>query len=250
MTKSVFLAGLLAIVAWGVAAADQPDAAAILDAAIKAHGGEAALGKIVGFYVKLKISPVQSAQSDTWYYEEWFERDKERDLSFDKSLVPLNTEVVNGNDGWSQDWGQPTDTMNADTLSSRQEGIHENFVTTNLVALKGKEYKLSILPEIEIGGRKANGILVECEKRVPLKFYFDKETHLLAELRNKIKDVEPDKTTDHDQQCIYSDYRDVQGTRQPFKMEVLWDGAKTSDMFASQQKISEKPFDKRLFEKP
>ena len=47
-----------------------------------------------------------------------------------------------------------------------------------------------------------------------------------------------------------SDYRNVQETKQAFKVEVFWDGVKVSDLLISEMKLHEKPLDEKLFSKP
>jgi hypothetical protein len=117
-----------------------------------------------------------------------------------------------------------------------------------LFPLKEKEYNLSVLDETEIGGRKAVGILVENKKHDPIKLFFDKENHLLVKCQQKYKNIDDRKV--YDQECILSDYRDVQGTKQPFKIEVLSDKAAVLDLGVTEMKLSDKPLDQKLFTKP
>jgi hypothetical protein len=54
----------------------------------------------------------------------------------------------------------------------------------------------------------------------------------------------------YDVQCIVSDYRSVQDTKQSFKMEIPWDKETVFDVVMTELKLSEKPLDEKLFVKP
>lgn len=248
----LFLGIAILIAARGgvVRADDQSDATAILDAAINAHGGEAALGKFVGYYGKDKATSDDNGTTSVTFYESWFTPDKERTVTFDRDNVRTEIEVVTGAEGWTSTLDGSAEKMGAELLTSKQDMIYMSWVTTTFVPLKGKQYTLSVLDETDVAGHKAVGILVRREKHVPLKLYFDKETHLLAKLQCKVKDVEPGKTTEYDQECIFSDYRDLQGTKQPFKFEQILDGAKVGDYVIQELKLYDKPLDEKLFVKP
>lgn len=229
--------------------ADQPaDATAILDAAIKAAGGDK-LAAVKDDYAIAKITFTENGMTSVSFMEAWFEEHRERTLMFDQDHAPTETDVVNGSEGWTQGFGAPTETMSPAMLASQQDLIYASWAT-NLVPLKGSEYKLSTLDEIDVNGKRAVGLLVEREKFPALKMYFDKQTYLLAKLVDKFTEVEPDKTTVHDQECVYSDYRDCDGIQGPFKLDVSWDGKKVGVYELQKQIYFDKPQSDKLFEKP
>jgi hypothetical protein len=113
--------------------------------------------------------------------------------------------------------------------------------------MKAKEFRLTFLDETSVAGRKAAGILVMHDGHPTFKLYFDKETHLLVKGQaketfygGKVRDVE----------CLFSDYRDVQGIKQPFAIETFLDGTKDSDEQFIEMKLFDKPLDEKLFSKP
>jgi hypothetical protein len=227
---------------------DQADAKVILDAAIKATGGEAALEKPVAFYFKFK--EVQyDGDKKTLTTGEWFLQghDQERAVSFDEDGKTTEIVVLNGKDGWSKEADQPAERLSDEQLEYQQEMVFLNWVTM-LAPLKGKEFRLATSDETTVGDRKAVGITVTQEKHRPVTLYFDKESHLLVKWKRKLKD--PDTSKEVDEECVFSDFRDVQGTKQPFKAEVTWDGAKVMDLTVTEAKLHEKPLDDKLFEKP
>jgi hypothetical protein len=233
----------------GLAQADeQSDATAILDAAIKAHGGEAALGKPVGFYGKLKGTEYEKDANTPISDEMYVTSAKQRIVTLDSDGKAAEIEVVNGKEGWVKEGDMPTEKMTDDQLKSGQDSVYQNWTTTVFLPLKEKEFRLSMLPEADVAGHKAVGILVRDEKHTPMKLYFDKETHLLAKLQSKAKDTDSGK--EYDVEVIYSDYRDVQETKQPFALVVNRDGVKNFEYDVTEMKLTDKPMDASLFEKP
>jgi hypothetical protein len=80
------------------------------------------------------------------------------------------------------------------------------------------------------------------------QLYFDKETHLLVKHQRNFKNVEAGK--DFVEDSLFSDYRTVQVTKQPFTAETSWDGQKISNLSITKMKLYEGPLDETLFSKP
>jgi hypothetical protein len=250
MCKMLFGAVVLAVSLGGIARADdRADATAILDEAIKAQGGEAALGKAVGLYFKVKGTAYDDDMQRTRLSFEWFIQgyDKERTVSFDGDDKVTEVEAINGKEGWTKYGDRATEKLSSEQLESRRDEIYLNWVTM-LVPLKAKGFRLSPLAETSIAGRKAVGILVVQDKHDRISLYFDKNTHLLMKYERKYNNVAVGKVVD--EECVYSDYRNLQETKQPFKMEVFWDGKKVYDLRILEMKLHEKPLDDGLFSKP
>ncbi len=242
-------ASLLSILAaCATARADQrADATAIVDAAIKAAGGDK-VANLKDYHFIAKDTSTQNGTTQIIYTDAWYEEHRERTITFDQDHIPTQIEVVNGDGGWTRDNGE-THPMDEKSLAATREVIFDGWVT-NVGPLKSKDYKLSVLDEIDVNGRKAVGLLVEHEKFQPVKLYFDKQTSLLAKLVNKYTDVEADKTTVYNQECIYSDYRDAGGVKTAFRLDVTWDGKKVSTFEIQKQTFFVKPQNDELFEKP
>jgi len=248
--RTIFFATMVLVASLaGLAIADDQSAArAILDEAIKAHGGEAALGKIVGLQCKVKGDLYEGDKKVPASFDWCFEgTDKMRTVSFDEKNKIDEIEVVNGKDGWVKDDQQPTVNLSAEQVVSEHEIIYVSWAT-NFVPLKEREFRLSVLDETTVAGRKVVGILIAHDRHEPLKLYFDKESYLLAKYRRKFKNIESGK--DVDEECLYSNYRTVQGTKQPFESETSWDGVKVSHFLISEIKLYDKPLDEKLFSKP
>jgi hypothetical protein len=227
---------------------DAADARAILDEAIKAAGGEAALGKFVAMYYKVKGTAYDGDMKMPQSFE-WFLQgdDKETSIEYDENDKVTDVEVVNGKEGWTKDSSRVTLEMSKEQIAARREVIYLNWVMM-LVPLKDQSYHLSTLGETNVAGRKAVDILIRHDKHDPLKLYFDKETYLLLKYQRKFNDADAGK--EFNEECVYSDYRTVQGTQAPFKVETTWDGIKINDLKIVEMKLYDKPLDEKLFSKP
>ena len=239
------LAAALSVVA---IADDQSAARAVIDASIEAQGGEAVCKQIVATYYDGKGFGYQGDAKTPIHNQWYFQKDEEmRWLSLNQDGKIEELEVVHGKDGWVKDGDQATEEMSKDQLKSHQDLLYANWEMM-LVPLKSQEFRLSLLDEINVNGRKAVGVLVSHDGHDPLKLYFDKENHLLVKYERKYKNVDEGKVIV--EETTLWDYRDVQKTKQPFKFEVFWDGAKVEDLSASAIKLYEQPLDEKLFSKP
>jgi hypothetical protein len=249
MCRILIATAVLSLTFVGLAHADdQADAKAILDAGIKAQGGEALLSKFTAVHCKTKGNWHDGDKKIPVSYESFFDgSDKGRILSFDEDEKLTSIEVINGKEAWEKDGDQETETLSGEKLASRRENQYVNWVTM-LFPLSAKEYHLSVLDETDVGGRKAVGILVKHEKHDPVKLFFDKENHLFVKYQHKNKNVDDGKV--YDEECVVSDYRDVQDTKVPFKVEVLWDKETVFDFVVTEFKFYDRPLDEKLFVKP
>ena len=99
-----------------------------------------------------------------------------------------------------------------------------------------------------VAGRKAEGILIAHDKHRPLRFYFDKATHLLVKCERTLKKSESEN--EGTEETVWSDFREIQGTKQAMKASILWDGVEVSDAKTTELKFYEKSLDAKLFARP
>ncbi len=154
--------------------------------------------------------------------------------------------VVNGREAWSKYNDQPASDI-SDTLDSWREAVYSEWATM-LVPLLHDEFRLSILDEITVAGHKAEGIRIAHDKHGPLKFYFDKDTHLLVKRQRTRKKL--GAVYEGTEETVWSDFHEVQGTKQAMKDLVLFDGVAASQGETTELKFFEKPLDEKLFAKP
>ena len=227
---------------------NEADARKVLDEAIKAHGGEVALGKIVGMRIEAKgrghLGELQARVSVEQYTQG---PDKIRTIAFNEDAHFVQVEVINDKIGWWKNADLPIETLERGRLEVFREYEFTNWAIT-LTPLKGNGFRLIPHGEMSVNGRPAVGILALHDKHNPLELYFDKETHLLVEYQRRVIDPETGKEIQDVQS--FSDYRNVQGTMQPFKVQSFTDGEKTFDIVVSDVKLYDQPFDEKVFAKP
>jgi hypothetical protein len=239
----------LALLLPRIAAADeQAEARAILENAIKAHGGEAVLRKIVAGRTKVNGTSYDGIKRNPFSYESTTQGfDKMRIVSFDDNGKTESIEVVNGKEGWFKEGDHQTEAMSEAQLKSRLEDIYLDWISS-FVPLRRAEFRLSPLKEMTVGERKAIGILVHHEKHDDIKLYFDRESHLFVKYERRFNNV--DAGTVVNEHTIESDYRAVQGVKLPFKFETYWGGVMACEGTFKSVELFDKPLGKELFAKP
>jgi hypothetical protein len=249
MCKIILSAGAMGFLLCGLAKADdQANAIVILDEGIKAQGGEATLSKFTANHTKFKGAWYGGGTKSPLHCESFADgSDKGRTVTLSEDNKMSQVEVINGTDGWTKDGDQDTKKLSGKQLDSRREFQYVIWATT-LVPLKAREFHLSVLDETDVGGRRAVPILVKHPKHDPLKLYFDKQTRLFVKYQRRFKN--PTDGKEYDEECVVSDYRTVQETRQAFKFEIFWDKAKVADFVATDIRLYDTPLDEKLFEKP
>lgn len=165
--------------------ADAPDTAqAVLDAAIKAQGGEAALVKAQTARRKATGVQIQAGREVPFTSEDVLSLpDRFRmDFTLDKRYRFIN--VIDGTKGWTQIGGGPVLDLSAPRLKEFREEMYVWWIAT-LAPLKKGGFELTLLPEIKVGGKPAVGIKVASKGHGEVKLYFDKGAHLLVKVERR-----------------------------------------------------------------
>jgi hypothetical protein len=244
------LAAVLAMAMSGLARADeQADAKAILETAIKAQGSDEAVGKFTGIYFKAKGKTLD--EDNKWVpilYESYMQgNNKMRTVNYDVQNKVESIDVLNGKEGWTKEKDKAAEALNGEQIKQRLEMNYLSWATM-LVPLRAPEYRLFLLNEIDVAGKKAEGILIHHDGHEPVKLYFDKDSHLLVKYEFHYKNA--DVGQEVDETCVFSDYKTVQDVKQPMKIEQSWDGVKIAELEITDMKFNEKPLDDKLFVKP
>ncbi len=116
----------------------------------------------------------------------------------------------NGKSGWIRDSREGLKTLTGKAGEDfKAEADYRNWGWINL---KRRKFKASSGGKSEISGKPVNSVFLANRKGVRIKLFFDASTNLL--LREEIPAGDQTKVFD------YSDYRDVQGLKQPFQVET------------------------------
>jgi hypothetical protein len=202
-----------------IRADDQEDARAIVAKAIKAIGGETNLAKLNAH--TWKATGTYYGMGDGLPYEanyalQW-------PGQFKMEIVGAFTLVVNGDKGWVQVAGE-TREMSGDELKIQQDELYVGWVST-LVPLKDKKFKLATVGETKINERPAVGVRVSADGHRDVNLYFDKESSLLIKREHRAIATEQGGK-EVNAETLYSDYKEVAGTKVPHKFLMTRDGEK------------------------
>ncbi|MCI0704566.1 MAG: hypothetical protein L0241_26215 [Planctomycetia bacterium] len=238
--------GLVLAVAAPVRADDAADAKAIIDKAIKAHGGEK-LAKLPAFVASMKgkVHVMEQAIDFTGEVSSFGPEKQKVDIEVEVAGMKFRViEVRNGDKGWIR-MDNNTKEMDKDKFEEAKEQGYAGWVTT-LIPLKDKQFKLATVGEIEIDKRKAVGVKVSSKGHRDIDLYFDKETGLLVKTETRAKD---DAGVEANQETFYSDYKDVKGTKQAMKFVIKRDSKLFLEGEATEYTLLEK-LDDSVFDKP
>ena len=246
--RAVLALGFVFAVAVPARADDAADARKLIEKAVKAHGGQAALDKFPGTTAKLKgtfygqgdglavTGTVTAAGPD--------QQRIDLEIEAGGQTIPVVI-VVAGDKGWTK-LVKDLKQFDKDELAEAKEQAYAGWVST-LAPLKGKQFTFATTGEIKVENRPALGVKVSSKGHRDVDLYFDKETGLLVKTETIVKD----DTTGQEvtEESFPGEYKEVQGTKQAMKFLTKRDGKKFLEGEITSIELFEKP-DASLFAKP
>ena len=227
---------------------DAADARALVEKAVKAHGGQEKLDKLPGTTLKFKgtfhgmgegipmAGDISTQGPDKLRVDITVEAGGQK--------IPI-VNVLAGDKGWNK-IAKDTNEFDKDQLAEAKEEAYAGWVVT-LAPLKDKQFKLSLIGEQEIEKRKALGVKVSSKGHRDVDLYFDKETGMLVKAQTTVKDDATGQEVT--EETFPGEYKDVQGVKQPTKFLVKRDGKLFIEGEATDVKLAEK-LDAGTFAKP
>jgi hypothetical protein len=206
MLALVLLAGSAGWLSGGSLRAEEPRA--VIDKAVQATGGEAALKQIHATQVKLKgtLHEVDGATFTGTILAQLPDQFK-WDLQLDVNGTPSTlVQVLNGKKGWLKDTDLDQE-VPAATLAEWRHAGYVDYVATLVPLLSGTGFKLTANPAAKVRGRPATGVLVTSPGKPVVELYFDQTTGLLIKTSDRRMEGNPPKNVLWEQ--YYDDYRDV-----------------------------------------
>ena len=242
LTASFTCACLLAATAHALAG-DREDALAIIDQAVKAHGGADGLAK-VRTAVRAGEGVILNDETKTPFTDELTLNlpDQWRDSVVIDKKVRFAI-AVNGDKGWQAVSGTVTELGPARFKELREE-IYVLGLET-LTPLQKDGFDLAPLPEIKVGDRAAVGVKVSSKGHADAKLYFDGETHLLV----KIERTALEAGLKLDKEYLFGDHKVFDGVKLPTRQMELLQGKKVMELTSASYKFPSKP-DEAAFAKP
>ncbi len=218
------LALAAALVAQGWARASEKEARAIVDRAVRAHGGATALGK-AQFSVRTDTGTQAFPGKELPFTAEVVRQLPDRvrlTVEIDKRLKMVI--VLDGDKGWERAVG-PAVEMSKQRVSEMQEEAYVWWLTT-LVPLTRGGFTLSTLPDAKVEGEEAAGVKVVRKGRHDASLYFSKRSGLLLKVSRRV----PEAGVLFDKDYLFSAYKDFGGARLPTHEVVLLNGRRYTDV--------------------
>ncbi len=244
LVRYLSVALVLAGAGWASA---QDEAKAILDKAVKAHGGAEKLNSVKAQTSKAKgkleiLGGLEFTQESAIQHP-----DKLREvvhLTVNGMNIDVTT-VYNGKEGWINTMGQ-TMPMEGAILEAVKDSI-DTMALSRLAFAGSKDLRLTLLGESKVNDKPVVGVKISREGHKDVNMYFDKGTGLMAKLEHRVKDAQSGQEVAEER--IILEYQDVDGMKVAKKVSVNRDEKKYMEADVQEVKLSDK-LDSSLFEKP
>lgn len=240
--------GLVAAVA--PARADDAKAArAVVDKAIKAHGGADVLKKYQGSVSTFKGTITTMGMEIPMTGEISIDGATRLKVAIrieagGQTLQIVN--VVNADKGWTK-VGDAVTELDADAVKEAGENQHAGWVASLAPLVDGKGYTLATTGEHAVGDKKAIGVKVTTKGKRDVDLYFDKDTGMLVKYAHTVKDEGSGQEVL--EETTYSEFKEFSGMKQAVKMSTKRDGKPYIEAEVSDVQLTEK-LDDGVFVKP
>ncbi|HXG11139.1 MAG TPA: hypothetical protein VNK04_15370 [Gemmataceae bacterium] len=203
----------------------QDNPRAVIEKAIKAHGGADALARFKAGRAKIKgkielADGIPFTQEMVYQLPNQFKEVLELETAGQKVSV---TTIFNGEKGSLEVNGKPQE-LDEKLLTELKEAGHLMRLTRLIPLLEDQSVKLSLVGEDKVNGRPAVGVRVECRGFRDVNLYFDKEKGLLVKTERRALDAMSGQEVTEER--IVTEYQQVQGLQSPKKVLVNRDGKK------------------------
>jgi hypothetical protein len=233
-------AGLLAV----PAARAQDDAKAVIEKAVKAHGGAEVLNKFKAGKAKVKgVLLIMGQEIEVGGDTVFLYPDKAKavlQLSVNGMKIGL-TQIING-DKVEVSLGGMKLPLTDEQLSDARMSQYVSALSQLTPLLSDKAYELKALGESKFEGKALAGVAVKHKKFKEVKLFFDKTSGLLV----KIDHMTSEEGKEMLEEQIFSDFKEFSGLKLATKETVIKDGKKSQEIvteeFKPLEKVDEKEF--------
>jgi len=240
---TIFLFGM-----GGTVRADDKDAGAILDKAIKALGGQEKLGMITAATWKAKGMRKFGDNENEFTSQstvQGFDRyRREVDGEFNGNKFKGIT-VLNGNKGWRH-FGDNKNELNDEALANEKRSLYLQIIPATIVPLRGQGFKVEAAGEEKVDDKAAVAVKATGPDGKDFKLYFDKKTGLPLK---QVATVAGFNGKEFTQETTFASYKDFDGIKVATKIVNMRDGTKFMEQEITEFKILTK-VDPKTFAEP
>lgn len=213
--------GLLLGLGWAARAQDN-DVRGLLDRAIQAMGGEEKIAKYKAGRIKAKgkleiLGGIEFTQEAVFQIPNKLRSNLEMEIMGNKVNVIT---LYDGKKGALQVNGQNIE--NDMVTEAMREGAYQAGVFRLLPLRDSKEFEVTTLGEIQVGGKPALGLRVAKKDHPDINMYFDKKSTLLVKMEYRTKD--PMSGQEVTEEKVITEYQTVEGLPTAKKIEMSRDG--------------------------
>jgi hypothetical protein len=230
--------------------AQETDARAILDKAMKAQGDEKVAQKLLSVIGKAKGKLHLMDMALNLSVQTWNQLPGKTKAVISMTGDGASFEIVqaiNGDKGWVSFDGNVTD-LDSDQLKEAMEMMHVEKVI-NLFTIKGdKDLKFTPLGDSKVGDTPVVGIKVSKTGKRDVSLFFDKKSSLLVKAQYRARD--PISQEEVTQEKLYSGFKEfVPGFKSPSIVTVKNDGQPFMELEITEVRTVER-HDDAIFAKP
>jgi hypothetical protein len=227
----------------GTARADEREAVALVERAIKAHGGEARLARAQLCTRRESGTQVVMGKDVPISGEVVRNLPEQVRLSLEVAKALKIVVVVNGDKGWERVAGPAVELVKP-RLQELREEAYVLWLTT-LVPLKKGGFTLDTAPEVKVNGEAAAGVKVSRKGQPDATLYFSKRTGLLVRIARRAREA----GVLVDKEYTFSDFKDFDGTKLPAKELTTHNGVRWTEINVSSYTFLARP-DPNAFTRP
>ncbi len=228
MRTAVPAAVLLGLAALPLPAPGQDAARAVVERAVKAHGGADALNRARTLRrngtgtIAAPGKDVPFTDELIWQLPGRFRLTIDLGTGQDRSRV---VRVVTPDKGWQTTGGMVTE-LGPDRLDELREEAYVLWLFTLTPLLNEPGFELSPAGEAEVGGRPALGVKAAHKGHADTRLYFDKESGLLVQIERRASEG----GLPVQKRYVYADHKEFDGVRLPTREAELSDGKVTVEL--------------------
>ena len=206
------------------AALAQADAKELVEKAIRAHGGDAALSKLNSVRITVEGEgefapgqpPVPIVVEDVWRMPDRYKTTSRLTLQGQKVTQTL---CINGEEGWAAVNGQVQPLPPGGFKEMKEQKWAEDF--DRLLPLRDKSLKLTRIADTKVDDHPAAGIRVEVEGHREVRLYFDNKSGLLVK---RAQEVMGETGKPVVQSVVFPDFADKDGVKHWTRIAAYHDG--------------------------
>jgi hypothetical protein len=223
--RKILLAVFTAAVSLGAAPAPADDEAqAVIERAIKAHGGFDRLSHVRADRVKARGVLIVNGRETPFQSETTVQLPSQfrNVLQLEGDRKTVFVEVLNGDKVYFTLDGQPQK-VDDNLTAELRETMQLNRAIRLVPLLTDKAYALEALGEVKVEDQPCLGVKATAKGRRELRLFFNKESGLLVKTEHPMDDGAGKEVV---QEEFYSAFEDVKGYKRPKKVAAYRNGKK------------------------